>query len=339
LVSLLLSVVGVIWAGLYGAVAATLLSTSFVCSLSHFATKSVLEDARIKVHLHYCLRELPILWKFSLPAVLSGMMVTPVNWISNAWLVQQPNGYSEMAVYSASNSWRTVLMFLPMLLTQVSLPMLSSTNAKSTNDDFRKTLNMSQSIMVSISFPVATVLMLIAEPVLKLYGNDFGSGQTVLVGVVFTGLIQCIGAAAGPAIEAKGRMWAAMSINWSWAAMYLAFVYATVEQYGANSLAYSSAGAYVLLTIGAFIYIRKDLPDGMFRRIFLALAFALLLAGGCILTPLKVRPFFVMPAAVLSALVAVAYLSDRKLVREAMAAPTGRRTAVPTGSARSITDN
>lgn len=309
-------VVGVVFGGLHGAVYALLVNAGFCCLVGHFALRREVRRYRIRVRLHHSFKELPVLWKFSVPAVLSGLLVTPATWIASALLVQRPGGYAQMGIFNAASQFRNLLMFVPMMLMQASLPVLSSKTDESGSSDFRQTLNISQSIMVGISFPLAAFLMFVAGPVLQMYGKDFRSGQTVLIGVVLTALVQCIGAAAGPAIEAKGRMWTAMGINWSWAALYVAFVYPSVGRFGADALAYGSAAAYILMTIGGFVYIRRDLPEGMLRRIHVSLIFAVFLAIASLLTPGNLRLYAALPTTALAAVVAVTFLTDQSLVRK-----------------------
>ncbi len=314
LISVPLSVAGVIWMGLYGAVLAMLATALVSCVVSRIKIRANMRRYGITVHWRDALGELPVLWRFSIPAVLGGIMVTPVNWLANTLLVRCPNGYSDMAVFNAASQWRTALMFLPMLLMQASLPVLSSAGGKEMDADYKKTLNMSQSILAAVSFPLAAILMLTSVPVLRMYGKDYRSGESVLIGVILVALIQCIGAAGGNVLESKGRMWTCLVLNWSWAGVYLACVYLTVQKYRAVSLAYSSAAAYLLLAIAGFLWIRQYLPKGMLTKGLLGLACAVVLTVGCLLTPVHLRLYLVVPVTLLSTFVAAMYLSDRRLV-------------------------
>jgi O-antigen/teichoic acid export membrane protein len=313
------SLAGISAFGLYGAIGAVVLSDALLCLVSHVVVRTEARRLDVPVRLADCRQELPVLWKFSAPAVLSGLMVTPIYWLCNSLLVQQPGGYAQMAVYTASSSWRNVLMYLPTMLVQASLPVLSSAADAEGSNRFRSTINITQTIMVAIAFPAATLLMLAAVPILRLYGKGFTTGDSVLIGVVLTALIQCIGAAGGPAIEAKGRMWFALLINGSWAVIYLLFVYLSVERFGANSLAYGAATAYVFLTVWVYVYMRRDLPEGMLSRVLLAVGFALILGGICVVIPARLRLYAALPVTALSGFVAVAYLTDRKLWRSLVA--------------------
>ncbi|WP_295676928.1 oligosaccharide flippase family protein, partial [uncultured Empedobacter sp.] len=70
--------------------------------------------------------EINVLWKFSLPAILAGLMVGPTVWYCNYLLVNQSNGYFQMANFDIASQWRNTILFIPSALAQVALPLLAS---------------------------------------------------------------------------------------------------------------------------------------------------------------------------------------------------------------------
>ena len=82
--------------------------------------------ARVRVHFFGAWGESRILSEICLPAVLANTAAGPVMWFTNTMLVNQPSGYAEMGVLNAANQWRTAILFLPGLIGQVVLPLLSS---------------------------------------------------------------------------------------------------------------------------------------------------------------------------------------------------------------------
>jgi hypothetical protein len=85
-------------------------------ALKHAAVRREARRAQMPIEYRESRRELPVLWKFSLPALLSGALVAPVYWICSAILVNRPNGYAEMGVFNAANQWYGALLFLPVTL-------------------------------------------------------------------------------------------------------------------------------------------------------------------------------------------------------------------------------
>ena len=116
-----LMVSGVYFWGLPGAVSALAIAAAAGWVLNHFALRNQTRRAAIAANYRGFWPELPVLSKFSLPAVLSGFMVAPVTWVVKALLVNQANGYAAMGIFEAANKWRRLVVLVPSLLAQVLL--------------------------------------------------------------------------------------------------------------------------------------------------------------------------------------------------------------------------
>jgi O-antigen/teichoic acid export membrane protein len=319
-----LIVIGALTNGLRGATIGLLLSLAVTCVLSQYSLRKQMHAQSIPV-LYSGPHDWDVIWRFTVPAVLGGAMVPPVNWMCVALLVNSHGGYAAMGLYNVGNQWRNLLMFIPGLMMQAALPMMSSAHVGGeVTPDFQRTLKMIHSIMVAVAFPVATTLMFSSGLILRLYGRGFQGGETVLIGVVATALVQCIGASTGTAIEARGKMWAGLFLNGVWALSYLIFVYLTVNRWGANSLAFGSALSYAIMTLWTFLYLdrRLPLPNKMLSRVWLSVALATVIVAGVLVCPPKARPLLMIPAAVLTAVCAFAVLVERDFVR-ALIHPVG----------------
>ena len=312
-----LMVVGTFAAGLAGATGALVTTTLVNCALSHYFLRIRAHQHRVPV-TYSGPHDWGLLWRFTVPALISGIMGPPVIWMGNALLVNRSGGYAAMGVFNAGSQWQAVLMFVPSLMMQAVLPIMSSAHADGvTTSDFQRTLGMTQSAMVAMAFPLATIFMFSSGLIMRFYGRGFQNGESVLIGVVASGLIQCIGAATGPAIQARGMMWTALLINGSWGLTYLVFVYLTVARLGANSLAYGAAVSYLILTLWGFLYLDRKLPlpRGTLKRVFLSVGFVPILVAVALISQPHLRLLLVVPATVLATIVAVKALADRDLIR------------------------
>lgn len=302
-------IAGVLLAGLKGAVWATVISCAANWFICHLAVRREARRFNVPLGFSGCMQELPLLWRFSLPAVLSGMMVTPVNWVCNAMLVNQPNGYAEMGIFNAANQWRNLVLFLPNILMCPVLPILSTTRGKASDPtSFKKTMSITQGFIVMIAFPVCTGLMFFSDWLLRLYWKSTAQESLVLVLLLSVSLIQCLGAVGGSAIAAKGKMWMGLAYNLIWAAIYIAIVAAFVRKGGATTVAFALAIAYGVLTPLGFLYIRRDLPEGMLRRLYIALCFACIITMVCLVVPAPWRVGLAIPATVGAGAAALKYL-------------------------------
>jgi O-antigen/teichoic acid export membrane protein len=295
-----LLIAGVWFFGLTGAVAATVVVGAVGWWLNQVALRSECAKARVLISYRGTRSDLPILWNFSLPAFLSAVMVAPVMWLANAVLANQPGGYGELGLFNAANQWRMALMLLPSVLLRVALPLMASSVDTRRSDDFGKTLLLTQSLTVAIVLPAGALLMFLADPIMGLYGKEFTHGAPVLIGVVCSIMIASIGSSAGAAIEARGKMWRGLALNLSWGVVLIAVVGLSAGSWGARSLAFGSAIAYLVMSLWGFLYIASDLPEGMLPRLFRTLGFILCLTAVCVLLPPRARIVLAAPVALLT---------------------------------------
>jgi O-antigen/teichoic acid export membrane protein len=182
--------------------------------------------------------ELPILWKFSVPAFFAGLMVAPVSWFCSTLLVHQPNGYREMGAYNAANQWFSMLLFIPTALATGIVPILSDTLGGKDLKRSKKVLNFMVKINAAIIIPCVLVLSLLAPYVMRIYGRDYKDAWPTLVVLLVTSGIYALLTPVGEIIAAAGRMWLGFATNLAWAAV---LIVATVFLVRWGSFGFASA--------------------------------------------------------------------------------------------------
>jgi len=301
IISLPILVLGVWLYGLHGVIVGTVIIGIISLILFYLALRQGNRKAGIKTTYRNLRAEVPLLWKFSIPALLANLVNTPILWLAYTILVRQPDGYGEVGVLNGSNQWRTVLMFLPTIFIQVSLPLMSNAlGDQETDTDFVNVLKISQSLTIMIVFPIATMIMFFSTWIMWLYGKSFIGGDVVLIGVVASVMIASVGATAGSAIQAKGKMWLSFFINLTWGAILIIFVWLTAQDLGAQSVAIGLSISYFVSTIWSLFYLAKSLPKRLIGRFFLALTFAILISLICYLLPPVDRLIAGVPVTILT---------------------------------------
>ena len=111
--------------GLSGSVIGFGLNFLLLWALNSIAVRKESIKAGVIINYKGAAAEWPILYKFSLPALLSGVLVSPVMWACSAMLVNQPGGFEEMAIFDVANQWRIIMLFIPAVISQIALPLLS----------------------------------------------------------------------------------------------------------------------------------------------------------------------------------------------------------------------
>ena len=248
LISFPLLVGGTYYGGLTGAVWALAINLGIHWVLNHLALRRQVRDHHVPLSLDGIRHELPVLWSFSLPATLTGVMVGPVNWVCAALLVNQPDGYNEMGVFSAANQWYIMLLFLPSLLGQVLLPVLSEQLGETDTGQSKKTLMFAIKMNALVVFPLVLLASIAAPFIMNLYGKDFASGWPTLVVVLLTAGLLAIQTPVGQIIAASGKMWVAFAMNAGWAVTFIVSTILLLDL-GSLGLAIARAVAYLFHTI------------------------------------------------------------------------------------------
>ncbi len=211
------------------------------------------ECRRAGIGVRYSVRseECRLLWTFSLPAVMSSAMVAPMNWITNTILVNQPNGYAEMGLFTAANQWRNAIVFLPGVLAQVALPILSSVYGHGRElKRYQQTLRLNLAVTVACAFAVSVPVCLLAPAIMRFYGRSFAGGSTVLAMLAIVALLMAANNVIGSAIISSGAIWYGLLFNALWAGALLLLATILVPRY----LALGVAGALLLAYLGHTVW-------------------------------------------------------------------------------------
>ncbi len=245
LISFPILVGGAYFGGLAGSVWALAINLGVNWLLNHLALRKEARRYKIPFTLRNCSKECSILWKFSLPAVLSGLLAGPVSWVCSALLVNKPEGYDEMGIFNAANQWFNLILFLPGLLGSVVLPVLSERLGQKDIKQSMKTMVFAMKANLVIVLPLVLLGSIISPYIMSLYGEDFRSGWPTLVIVLLTSGLLAGQTPVGQIIAASGKMWIGFAMNLGWA---LTFIVATLLllDFGSLGLATARAIGYVV---------------------------------------------------------------------------------------------
>ena len=209
-------------------------------ALKHAAVRREARRAQMPIEYRESRRELPVLWKFSLPALLSGALVAPVYWICSAILVNRPNGYAEMGVFNAANQWYGALLFLPVTLGTSLLPLLSDRFGDGDKKGSAGVLGFMLRLNAIIVLPVVLGMSLFSPYIMRMYGPAYGHAWPMLIVVMVTAGLFAILMPVGDVIAASGKMWLGCIMNAGWAVVFISSTYLFVGR-GLGSLGLASA--------------------------------------------------------------------------------------------------
>lgn len=246
-----------VYPNLYAALIGLAVFYLFNFLVGHFEVKKKIKEFGIKVDYFNCLDQLPILYKFTLPAFLSGIMITPVLWVCNMLIVHQVNGYKELAIFDAANQYRTAILFLPGVFSQIAIPMFSKNNKSSA---FHKILKMNVSIVAVVTITVALLVFFLSEFLMNFYGKGFIGGSNVLIILSISAVLSSINSVFGQAIVGKGLMWSGFLMNFIWAFALLGFAYYyNLSSEGAMGFAKAYLYSYAIHSVIQLLFFKYHL--------------------------------------------------------------------------------
>ena len=250
-----LIVLGAYYLQMQGALAGQVIALGLVCLLNNMALRKIARENHVPLCYTHCWKERSVLISFSLPALLSGIMVAPVNWVCAAYLVNRPHGYAEMGLFNAANSWQKAILFLPGSISAIALPMLSGLRKEQDDKAFKKSYYYNLLLSGGSAIPVLILITIFSKSIMAAYGQSFVHGYTTLITVAFASFISSFGFVTGSAIASIGKMWLGFWLNSFWAAMYVAFAYQLIPSNGALGLALASLFAYIIFMIFQLFYL------------------------------------------------------------------------------------
>jgi O-antigen/teichoic acid export membrane protein len=172
-------------------------------------------------------------------------------------LVNQPDGYANMGVFSAANSWQKAILFLPGCLNAIALPMLSDFYASGKRGDYKKALWYNISLNGGSAFIVASAITLVSSYIMRSYGSGFVEGRNVLIILSFSAVLISINSVAGSAIASAGRTWFGFLFNLLWGVALICGAYFLIPLYGATGLALATLFSYMLHSVWQILYVGR----------------------------------------------------------------------------------
>ncbi|MGJ1335529.1 oligosaccharide flippase family protein [Sphingobacterium siyangense] len=233
----------------------------FISFFLNFFTLKKCFYSEFKVRIFDCrnFEELEVLWKFSLPAILAGLMVGPVTWFCNYLLISENNGYEQMANFDIANQWRNTILFIPTALAQIALPLLSS--SLENHSDYKIILHKNLKLNIYLAISLVSFFVLSSPVIVKFYGNKYNDSLIPLIIMFITTGFITVNNVIGQVIASQGKMWLGFYVNFLWACILVIACYLLVVIFslGAIGICVAYLVSYIAHTLIQYTYIKKYL--------------------------------------------------------------------------------
>ena len=279
-----LMVIGAWKWGVTGAVWGLIGSQLANCILCFFAVR--VEAARYQISLRYagCFSDLGLFWRFSLPAVLGGVLNCVVTWGAGALVVNQIGGYGDMGIYNAALRVKMLPeAFLGMLMAPM-LPILSESFGKGDMSTFRRTLLFNFVLATLIIVPVSLVQA--AAPTLTMlpFGAEYQGRLEIVQWLMLHAVLYALVFPMSTILISMGEMWFSWLVNFQFALLFAGVAWLLVPRYGAAGYAAATVIAYACACVPCVVFLYRKLPNVMnflhWRTLFLGVV---ILFTGCLL--------------------------------------------------------
>lgn len=241
--------------GVTGAIAAMAAGMAFTVILTWFVVRSVWRRFELVFQWRTMWSEWRILTNYSLPAFLTLLFLGPVNWISSAFLANQPNGYAELGIFNAAVQWQGAMQFLAGVLCTASIPVMAE---KIGEGNIEASFRVMQGMVKGLAFitiPVALILCSVSSIIMSGYGADFSDGYWTMIFLVMTGAMTAIMTPIGNFVSASGMMWTGLMFNMGWVLSMLVGSY-FLARWGAEGLALTRLMATMIHVLCIYAFLR-----------------------------------------------------------------------------------
>jgi O-antigen/teichoic acid export membrane protein len=228
---------------LMGALAALSLNSVIVWCFYHFAVKGECRRWNCAVAFHGILAESRCLFTMSAPASLSGIVASLATWISTLMLSKQSNGLDQLALWSAANSLRLMVMFIPLILVRVMMPRLNFLRAHTQERPYAHAFRIFILSTACTSGGMGLFLAICSQQLLSLFGKGFVDADGVVHILLLSAVIEAVAGSLSQALVVQGRMWHQMATMAAWSLVLVAITRITAHA-GARGIAIANLVAW-----------------------------------------------------------------------------------------------
>ncbi len=188
-----------------------------------------------------------ILTGYSLPSLLASLVATPVLWFAMTLVTRSEGGFSELGLYHAAYQWHGPMVFIPMILMSVSIPVLVQEWEAGRRARFRSVTFWICGLMFAISLPPITLVSFLSQWIMSFYGHGFREGWMVLILLLAAVPFHALAKISSGALLSMNRAWWIFSVNLIWGVTLLTIAEWLIPTFGVKGLAIAFLTAHSIL--------------------------------------------------------------------------------------------
>jgi len=256
ILTLVLLIVGINVAGVFGGLLGLVVAEAAGSFVGYKAIGHETHRLGLRPRYRNLKAEFPVLWAFSLPALLSSMATLPAIWIANVMLVRQPDGYAAMGLYTAANKWSLLILFVPTSVANIVLPMLANLRGIGNEHAFQRVFHANVLVSVGFTLVPAALVAIFSVPLMALYGKGYREGALILCILAFTAIPTALNTVLGQVIVSTDSIWWRFWFDVLLAAILCGCAWLLIPRWGVAGMAVAYALAFTITSLGLFLFIQ-----------------------------------------------------------------------------------
>jgi O-antigen/teichoic acid export membrane protein len=254
--------VAMIWLWqLPGAIGAYIVTATVLLIATQLALRAACRRSGITVDYGLHRSDWRIIWEFSFPALITSISSQPVQWFVRIWLVNQPQGYAQMAIFTAAYSWSQAIMFVPSRVSSFLTSFLSNLYGARAETTYRRAFYVNLLLALGSSTIIALAITLLSQFIMSGYGEEFTDGANVLIVVSVSSIFAAGTLAMRNAFYSQGRMWNQVGFAVFWSIVLLSTLIFLPKSALGLATAYLVAFAS-LFFVQLTVILKKQLQSG-----------------------------------------------------------------------------
>tara|TARA_R100000306_G_C4379757_1_gene143621 strand:- start:3177 stop:4574 length:1398 start_codon:yes stop_codon:yes gene_type:complete len=268
--------IGAYFGGVLGAITGNFIAIIIVTLFLQYLLRKEASKSELNINLKNWKLNTKKIYRFAIPASLSTIIVAPAIWILNSMLVNEPNGYKQLGLYSAIIIFSNAIQLFNGSISNVLLPLLlSKTEEITPKKEFFNYFG-SWIISVFLSLP----LLILPEIVSFILGANYNLDQVrpILMLSVLSTLIVTNRSGVSRDLIVQNKMWLSVFSMGQWAITTMLMFY-FLKDLGA--LGYAIAfligyGINYLTMVPLFIRLRIS-PSKLFYNVWVLIIWSIVI--------------------------------------------------------------
>ncbi len=243
--------------GLKGAILGLVISQAASCVIYGICLRDDCHKRGIRISYHGFRTEKHTLLRFSIPTLMAGLIIGPVDWLCNVLLVRQPGGYAQMGIYNATVQWQSAIKFVPLKILDVTLPVLSNLYSSGEARKYYRVLKSSLFVTALSGLFVGLPIVILSRYIMAGYGKGFEEGYPVLIIMTSAAVMYMVARVLSQVALSRGKaIWDFIFCSIYSVALITSWL--MLLKRGATGLAWAVLAGYIVMTCALAIYVLRE---------------------------------------------------------------------------------